>query len=64
MRCCLYLIREAQKHSFPENFDYLRRKSPPIKDIPTLASKFNLILDEHELIRVKGKMRNTNADSI
>ena len=62
-RSCFYVIREAQKHSFPEIFDYFRRKSPPIKDIPALASKFNLILDENELIRVKGKMRNTNSNS-
>ena len=36
---------------------------PPIKYNPAVASKFNLILDENELIRVKGKMRNTNTNS-
>ena len=55
---CFYLIREAQKVSFPEVFKYFSEKPHRKRDIPDLASKLNLFVDQNGLIRVKSKMNN------
>ena len=58
---CFYLIREAQKVSFPEVFKYFSEKPQRKKDIPDFSSKLNLFVDQNGLIRVKSKMSNLKS---
>ena len=61
-KSCLYVIRESQKESFQELFNYLESKSKRQKDIPELVAKLNVFIDGNGLIRVKSKMSNLKAD--
>ena len=55
------LIHESQSSSFPEIIRYFEKGAKRPKNIPELASKLNLFLDENGLIRVKSKMDRLNA---
>ena len=60
-KSCLYLLRQSQKESFPELFIYFEGRSKKLKDIPELATRLNLFIDDTGIIRVKSKLHNLKA---
>ena len=49
------LVRNDQMLYFSEIFRYYEGKNIPVKDIPTIISKFNVFVDGEGILRVKSK---------
>ncbi|XP_068243236.1 uncharacterized protein [Palaemon carinicauda] len=51
------LISFEQKKYFSEVFEYFSQVNVPIKDIPSIVTKFNIFFDEQGLLRVRSKFK-------
>ena len=49
-----YLMKVMQEEAFPQELAYLKNKDST--EVPTLVSQLNLFLDEHGVIRCKGRI--------
>ena len=51
-----YVILNAQKHSFPDVFEYFETKDKSVSSIPNVVTQLNVFPDRNGILRVKSKM--------
>ena len=61
-RAFLFIIRQEQKNSFSEIFNYFDSENVPKKDVPSLCTKYNIFKDNDDILRVKAKFTSWNSN--